>query len=664
LADMTRHPLSAMVSLGGCSGAFVSAEGLVITNHHCAFGAIQRNATAQRNLMAEGFLARSRAEELPAGSTERFYVTDRIDDVTAEVTGGLPATLGGAERHAQIEQRIKALIAACEQDAAYRCTVPSFHRGLSYYRVRQLMIRDVRLVYAPSERIGNYGGEVDNFEWPRHTGDFTFLRAYVGRDGRPADPSPDNVPYRPRDFLTVSTAGLRENDPILLAGYPGRTQRYRLPAEVRAARDVQLPRRVAETQADIAVIRTATAPDPESVVRYASVVRGLANGLKRSQGTLDGLTRRDIAAQKDAQDADFRRWLATQGRSDDLATLRELDAAIADDQLLSNQEFGLGVALHSDLYRSARTLYRLALEQRKPDAEREPGFQQRDLPQIQARLARLEKTSLPTVDAARWQAALQRYAALPAPTHPAGLDALLPAPDEVRARVTGSELADRARREAWLSQPVDAFEASTDPLIRLAVAHQPLLLALEARRKAVDGTLEQLVPRYMQAYIAYRQSRGEPVYPDANGTLRVTFGRVSGYRPHDGLLKLPFTTLEGVLEKHTGQAPFDAPAALREAAAAQRGSPYRDAVLGTVPVNFLSTADTTGGNSGSAVMNRRGELVGLNFDSTYEAIAKDWAFDPAMTRAIHVDIRYALWVMQQVDHADAVLRELTIRGTH
>lgn len=225
LADMTRHPLSAMVSLGGCSGAFVSAEGLVITNHHCAFGAIQRNATAQRNLMAEGFLARSRAEELPAGSTERFYVTDRIDDVTAEVTGGLPATLGGAERHAQIEQRIKALIAACEQDAAYRCTVPSFHRGLSYYRVRQLMIRDVRLVYAPSERIGNYGGEVDNFEWPRHTGDFTFLRAYVGRDGRPADPSPDNVPYRPRDFLTVSTAGLRENDPILLAGYPGRTDR-------------------------------------------------------------------------------------------------------------------------------------------------------------------------------------------------------------------------------------------------------------------------------------------------------------------------------------------------------------------------------------------------------------------------------------------------------
>lgn len=664
LADLERHPLSAMVSLGGCSASFVSTTGLVITNHHCAFGAIQRNSTAQRNLMADGFLARSRADELPAGGTARVYVTDRIDDVTSQVTGGLPPSLSGAERHAKIEQRIKALVAACEQGTAYRCSVPSFHRGLSYYRIRQLMIRDVRLVYAPSERVGNFGGEVDNFEWPRHTGDFAFLRAYVGRDGQPADPSPDNVPYRPRDFLAVSTAGLRDNDPILLAGYPGRTQRYRLPAEVRAARDLQLPRRVAEIQADIATINATTANDAESAVRYASVVRGLANGLKRSQGTIDGLTRRDVAALKDGQDADFRRWLAAQGRPDDHAVLRELDAAIADDQALAGQEFGLGVALHSDLYRSARTLYRLAQERRKPDAEREPGFQQRDVPQIQARLAQLEKTSLPAVDAARWQAALKRYGALPAAAHPPGLDALLPAPGDVRALVAGTELAGRARREAWMSQPVEAFEASNDPLLRLAAALQPLVLSLEARRKAVDGTLEQLVPRYMQAYIAFRQSRGEPVYPDANGTLRVTFGRVSGYRPRDGVFKLPFTTLEGVLEKHTGQAPFDAPEALREAAATRRHGPYRDAVLGSVPVNFLSSADTSGGNSGSAVMNRHGELVGLNFDSTYESIAKDWAFDPAVTRAIHVDIRYVLWVMQHVDHADNVLRELTLRGKH
>ena len=225
LADLSKHPMSAVVALPGCSASFVSPEGLVVTNHHCAYGAVQRNASPEHNYIVKGFLARTKAEELPGGPNTLVYVTEKVENVTDRVLNGLGANLSGKERHEQVEARIKALIAECESDKSYRCSVPAFHRGLEYYRVKQLMIRDVRLVYAPADAVGNFGGDIDNYEFPRQAGDFAFLRAYVGKDGRPADPDPGNVPYKSKDFLVVSAEGLKAGDPILLAGYPGRTSR-------------------------------------------------------------------------------------------------------------------------------------------------------------------------------------------------------------------------------------------------------------------------------------------------------------------------------------------------------------------------------------------------------------------------------------------------------
>ena len=659
LADLSKHPMSAMASLGGCSASFVSNAGLAVTNHHCAYGAIQRNSSAARNLIADGFLANTRAEELPAGASERIYVTDKVETVTARVTGGLSAALSGRERHELIQSRIKALILECEQDKAYRCSVPSFHRGLEYYRIRQLMIRDVRLVYAPSDKIGNFGGDVDNFEWPRHTGDFSFLRAYVGKDGRPADPSPDNVPYQSKDFLQVSAEGLKAGDPILLAGYPGRTSRYKLPAEIRNARDVSYPRRVAESQADLNEIAKATQGNPENTVRYASVVKGINNGMKKSQGLLEGFARKDIAAIKDVQSAEFRLWFAQ--HNTDTALLTELEQVIAADMALSEQEFAFSVALHSDLLRSARSLYRLAIERKKPDPERESGYQERDVSFIKARLTRLEQSFVSSVDQARWQAALQRYLQMPAAMHPAGLDALLPALPTVAAMYTQTKLTGTAQRLAWIDKTADSMAQSDDAFVNLAVKLYQVSDTLEKSRKEIDGNLERIIPKYMQALIDWKKSQGKPVYADANSTLRVTFGTVASYSPRDGITKGPFTTVNGIVEKSTKDEPFVSPPALLDAIKAKRFGVYRDAVLGTVPVNFLSSADTTGGNSGSAVMNKRGELVGLNFDSTYESVTKDWYFDTAITRAIHLDIRYMLWVMQEIDHADNLLKEMTIK---
>ena len=660
LADLSKHPMSAIVSLGGCSAAFVSDAGLVVTNHHCAYGAVQRNSTPEHNYITNGFLAKTRAAELPGGPNSLVYVTDKVENVSERVLKGLTADMTGRARHEAVEKRVKDLIAECETDKMYRCSVPAFHRGLEYYRIRQMMIRDVRLVYAPSDKIGNFGGDIDNYEWPRHTGDYSFLRAYVGKDGRPADPSPDNVPYKSKDFLVVSAEGLKAGDGILLAGYPGRTSRYKLPAEIRFARDTAFPLKVSELQADLTVMADATQGDAAAAVRYASVVKSINNVLKKTQGLLDGFARKDIAAIKDVQDAEFRAWYAKQPNVS-ATLLAELDAAIASDMALSEEEFAWSVATNSDLLKSARTVYRLSLERQKADAERESGFQQRDLAFIKARLARLEQSYVNQVDQARFAAGLKRYAQLAAKSHPQGLDALLPAPAAVAALYQQTQLADTAKRLAWLEKDQAAVARSDDAFMQLAVKLQPVELALEERRKEIDGNLERVIPQYMQAVIAWKKSQGKPVYPDANSTLRVTYGTVSPYSPRDGITKGPFTTVEGIVEKVTGKAPFEAPQGLIDAVKEKRYGQFRDPVLGTVPVNFLTSADTTGGNSGSAVMNKRGELIGLNFDSTYESITKDWYFDTAITRAIHLDIRYMLWVMKEVDHADNLLQEMTIK---
>ena len=659
LADLSRHPMSAIVSLDGCSASFVSPDGLVVTNHHCAYSAIQRNSSADKNYIANGFLAKIRAEELPGGPTARIYVTDKLENVTARVNNGLDK-LSGKARHEEVKSRIKALIAECESDKIYRCSVPAFHRGAEYYRIRQMMIKDVRLVYAPPESIGNYGGDIDNYEWPRHTGDYSFLRAYVGKDGRPADPAPDNVPYKSKDFLVVSAEGLKNGDPILLAGYPGRTSRYKLPVEIRFARDTNYPAMVADYQADLDTIAAATKGKDNDVVRYASVVKSINNRMKKTQGLLDGFARKDIAAIKDAQDAQFRAWYGKQADAS-ASMLSELDRGIGTEMTVTEEEFAFGVATNSDLLKSARTLYRLALEKQKPDAQRESGYQERDVANIKGRLSRLEQSLVAGVDQARFAASLQRYARLPTRSHVPGLDALLPAPADVPAMFQQSKLADTAARLAWMDKVPADFEKSDDSFIKLAVRMHGVAMALEDRRKEIDGNLEKIIPQYMGAVIAWKKTQGKPVYPDANSTLRVTYGTVSAYAPRDGLTKGPFTTVEGIVEKHTGKEPFDAPKALLEAVKAKRYGQFKDPVLGTVPVNFLSSADTTGGNSGSAIVNKRGELIGLNFDSTYESITKDWYFDPEITRAIHLDVRYMLWVMKEVDHADNLLREMTIK---
>ncbi len=671
LADLTADPMGAVISLGGCTASFVSPEGLVITNHHCALGSIQYNSTAERNLLTDGFLAATRADELPAAPGSRVYVTVAADDVTATVARALAPATTGAARTAALEQVEKQLVAACEENPDFRCRVASFHGGLQFTLYRQLEIRDVRLVYAPAEAIGNYGDDVDNWMWPRHTGDYSFYRAYVGRDGRPAAFAPDNVPFTPRHWLRVATDGVAAGDFVMVAGYPGRTSRYRLGHEVESVATWWYPAWREAYEEAMAVIRRETADRPAAAIAYASAMAGFANATKNYAGMLAGFAHSDLVAHKQALEAELQTWVeADSGRQERWgASLADLDAVVEEGHRTQARDLEWSMIGRTQMLDAARTLYRLSREREKPDAEREPGYQERDLPRIQDKLDRLQRRFDPTVDRALLRHFLARYARLPVEQRfpvvdrlfgitLAGLDEA--ACDRVLGRLyQGSALADRATRLGWLEADHTAIEASDDEFLKLAVALYDTDMTLEAAAKEHDGRLLATRPQVMAALLAYRESRGEPVYPDANGTLRVSFGTVAGYSPRDGVSYQPFTTAAGILEKATGVAPFSPPPALAAAVAAADWGPYAGAGAG-LPVDFLATLDSTGGNSGSPTLDRHGRLVGLLFDGNWESIASNWDFLPQVTRSIHVDIRYVLWVMDRVDRAWHLVREMGV----
>jgi len=671
LSDLTDYPMNAVISLGGCTASFVSPDGLVVTNHHCAYRSIQYNSTEDRNLMQTGFLAQDRSGELFAGPGSRVLVTVAVDDVTAKVIGDLKDDMNGFDRYQAIDVKEKKLVADCEKDDGHRCTVRSFYGGLQYYLIKQLEIRDVRLVYAPADGVGNYGGDVDNWMWPRHTGDFSFYRAYVDKDGKPADHDAANVPYRPKHHLRVAEKGLEDGDFVMVAGYPGRTNRYRMAREVENSFEWYYPTRRELLTLWLEVIERETADRPDAAIKYAGAVAGLNNSSKNYQGLLESYAKSDVVQRKQKLEQDLTAWVAADdGRKTRYGgAITTLEALIARD--MADRERDLYyqfLARRSSLYSTARTLYRLSRESQKPNAEREQGYQERDLRRIGERMTRLDRTFDPDVDRAIWRELLLIYAASPADQHVAEYDAWFGIegnkvdPQKLDARLAemyaGATLGDREMRLKLMKAKPGALEKSKDPFMQLAVTMYDIDMAFELEGKELNGEFSEARPRYMESLIAYRDSLGEAVYPDANGTLRVTFGTVGGYSPKDAVYFTPFTTVAGIMEKDTGVDPFDAPPDLLKAIAEEDFGDYVVPAIGSVPVDFLSNVDTTGGNSGSPTLNAKGELVGLLFDGTYESVISDWDFLPDLTRSIHVDIRYALWVMQHVDGAQGLVEEL------
>ena len=669
LADLTGFPMGAIVSLGGCSASFVSPEGLVVTNHHCVRGSVQYNSTAEQNYLENGFLAKSMAEEVPAAPGSRIYVTTQDTDVTRRVVDGT-ADLSGLARYNLIDQRMKDIVAECEQAPGYRCQVASFYGGDQYKLIKRLEIRDVRLVYAPADSVGKYGGDIDNWQWPRHTGDFGFYRAYVAPDGSAADYAESNVPYKPEHHLKVSAGGLKEGDFVMVAGYPGSTSRYARLAEVENTFDWQYPTYVTLLNNWIDTIEEAAPEGSDARVKYEARLAGLNNYEKNLRGQIEGARSVGLVERRREREAALNAWIAADpSRAHYAADLTALDALTEESAAAAKQDFWYGFAGNSQLLGAAKRLYRLAKEKEKPDAERESGFQERDMTFFKQGLQALDRRYDAGVDKAEWLMFLKDYKTQPEAAHVAVFDkalGLTPATTDAAlgkkldAYYAGTSLGQADKRLALMDASVAEIEASKDPFLKLAVALYPHDREQEMAAKDRAGRSMALNPAYMDAITAWQRENGKITYPDANSTLRVTYGTVLGGSPKDGLVYTPFTTLEGITAKDTGIDPFNAPKRELDLIRAKDYGAYALKSIGSVPVNFLSDVDSTGGNSGSATMNARGELVGLLFDGTFESVNSDWDFDPRTTRTIHVDTRYMLWTMDKVDGARSLIDEMDL----
>ena len=659
LGDLQRPPLTAIASLGGCSAAFLSPEGLVATNHHCVAGSLQYNSSPENDYLTNGFLAKTLGDELPAAPGSRVYVIEDLRDVTAAMLKGADK-LEGRARYDRLQANRTALIEACEKQANRRCDVRAYFGGQQYWLQQQLEIKDVRLVYAPAAGVGNFGGEKDNWMWPRHTGDFSFYRAYVAPDGSSADFSKDNVPFKPKAWLPIAKQGVKEGDFIMVAGFPGTTERLRTAEEARFYYEELYPyqQRMLTEYGDL--IDALTEGNAAAKIAYAATLQGVENYEKKIAGQLAGADAISLIEKKQAEEEAFRAWVAADPAREAKygAALAELDRMIAENNAEALADARRGMLGRSQLLGAAVRLYRWANEQAKPEKDREPGYQARDKAFLVQSLQRIERRYVPEIEQALWADALAEYRQLPAEDRNRSFDAFMEGRD-IASLYAATKLGDTATRLAWLDKSVADFKASDDPFIQLAVAMYDEGLADEAEEKERAGKVQKARSSVMEARLAYAASQGKTMYPDANGSLRFTYGKVTG-KAVDGQVWTPFTTAEGIVAKHTGRGEFDAPDKMIALIKAKDYGRWAAPELGTLPVDYLSTVDITNGNSGSSTLNARGEFVGLAFDGTIEGVVSDWMYDPKINRTIHVDSRFMLWTMEKVDGATRLLDEMGV----
>ena len=660
----------AVVMVGGGTGAFVSPDGLILTNHHVAFAAIQMNSSPEHNYIKEGFWAKTRQEELPAPGYE-CRITLSFQDITPRVLHGIKKKWTGLKRYKAIEKRIKEIEEKeSDEKAGIEAQVVSMYDGMYYYLFKYLRIKDVRLVYAPPEAIGQYGGDTDNWMWPRHAGDFSFMRAYVGPDGKPADYSPDNVPFHSKTYLPISTAGVKEGDFMFIMGYPGRTMRYRTSYSVRYNQKISYPYRIQLFKEMIQLLNRESEKDSSLKIKFASMEMMLSNVLKNNEGMLEGLKKSHLLERKLAMEKQLTDFL---NRNPELqkaygGVLPAIGKLYAQQEKWDQRETLLRfMAFGSRMYGFASTIYQWSVEKKKPNLERDPRFLDRNIPQIKQRMKIAQRDLHPPTDAKMLELFLLKLANLPEDQQVGPVVEILKRyPGKTKAEAiheyvqevySGTKLADLDTRLKMMDMSYEELMAQNDPLIALAAKLSPVQKQIQDWEQTFAGQLSVLRPKFIEALTRWKKAN---LYPDANRTIRFTYGTVKGYEPRDAVIYKYITTLRGVLEKDTGKEPFNCPPKLRQLEENRDFGRYEDPLLRDVPVDFLGTTDITGGNSGSPVMNAKGEYIGIAFDGNYESMTSDWQFDPRLTRTISVDARYILFILDKFFGAKNILEELTV----
>ncbi|NIM99953.1 MAG: hypothetical protein GTO24_18330 [candidate division Zixibacteria bacterium] len=660
----------AVVKVSGASGSFVSPHGLIITNHHVAFSAVQKQSSPEQNYLRDGFYAPTKEEELPAIGYN-VYVVKSFQDVTHQVLGAVNERMTGLKRYKAIEKISKKIIREAEEGKDVRCEVASMFGGSQYYLFTYFKIRDVRVVFAPPGSIGDYGGEIDNWMWPRHAGDFAFLRAYVAPDGKSADYSTDNVPYSSDVYLELSSAAVREGDFVMLIGFPGKTKRYESSFSIDKMVNHDYPLDIRTRREVISILEEASAEDSSIAIRLSSQIKGLNNYLKKNEGMLEGFERAQILQKKMNEERSLSEFLnenpklkKKHGR-----VLAELDSLFKAHRKTEEKEFIVNwMTYRSKFLDFASSIYKWSLERKKKDRDREPGYQDRDTLETREWLEDAQVNLVPSADKRVLAYFLKKALELPSDQKISSIERIFEGEGEQdRGKILerfvddlyrSTELGSLQQRLKMSGMSQEELERRNDPFIHFAKRLEVEREELRQRKKEFSGTLSRLEPKLIQAYA---ECKGGKLYPDANRTIRFNYGQVKGYVPQDAVNFRYITTLTGVMEKELDREPFDAPAELEEVYSRKDFGPYLDKSIADVPVNFLSTNDITNGNSGSPVMNGRGELIGLAFDGNYESISSDYVFEPELTRAINVDIRYVLFLLDKVYQAKDLLSELSIR---
>ncbi len=595
---------------GGCTGEIVSSEGLLLTNHHCGYDAIQSHSSVEHDYLTHGFWARSRAEELPNESLN-VRILVRMEEVTDRIAAG---------------ETPEAIIeAACAESTGYKATVEQMYYGNQQFLFVYEQFDDVRLVAAPPSSIGKFGGDTDNWIWPRHTGDFSVFRIYADKQNRPAAYSPDNVPYRPKRHFAISTKGVREGDFTMIYGFPGNTQEYILSDAVDYVAERSDPDKIAVRTGRLDLISAAQATDPALRIHYAAKHANIANAWKKWQGEQLGLTRRKTAETKRAYEQAFQAWADRQP-----------------------EYAGLLSEMKAEYARVLQPYY--AYEITRETLGTLPTTYSAD-----ERASAIFEKCRPT-EQALFRYAFTEYAKrCPEPYR---LPEFL---DGVATAGSAEAYADKVFEGLWQQTDTTAIVRLNTEMRRM-LDHVAWLLGTKSLRNPTSKRLNELYTRYIKALRAWDTDRA--FYPDANLTLRVAYGSVAGYEYADGEYHTPQTTLDGIIAKDNPEIyDYDIPQALRDLYASQNYGRWGITLDGrrTVPVCFLATNHTTGGNSGSPVLNGRGELVGINFDRTWRSTMSDIAFDPAICRNIAVDIRYVLFVMERIGGVGYLLNEMTLK---
>lgn len=662
--------IDALVNVGGCTGSFISGEGLIITNHHCAFGAVQQASTPENDYLNKGFVAPSREQEIEAkGLTCR--ITESYVDVSDRVLAVAAGVNDPASRIRLINGEMKKLAAEAEaQDSTIKAEVSEMFIGKTYVLFRYKTIQDVRLVYVPSRNIGEFGGETDNWVWPRHTGDFSFMRAYVAPDGSSAPYSKNNVPYTPRKFLKVNAGGVSENDFVFILGYPGRTFRNRPAQFMQYQQDYLLPYVSNLYDFQNKAMEEAGKKDKATEIKLATRIKRNANVLKNYRGKLKGLNGLDLVQQKRLEDAELASYINSDVELKEkygnlMGDIDKLYKLIYND---ANREMWFAQVYSStSLLSIARQINAFKTSMASKPANQRAAFYTDSIGILSQRLKNIYNSFYIDADRAILTRMLNDAAKLPKIQRIDAVDKKVlkgfSSQDQIEKFVSSSLQYTRLKDQDFvfntLLKSAGSFSAYNDPLMMFEKDIRDQIATLKPERDRRDGLLNKL----MGDYVAVKEKfKKQDFIPDANSTLRLTYGYVRGYSPADATYMQPFTSVKGVLEKgSTGNPEFAYPEKIRELWKAKDFGPFAKKELNDVPVAFLYNLDTTGGNSGSPVMNADGELIGVNFDRAYEATINDYAWNESYSRSIGVDIRYVLWIASKVDNADFLIKEIGVK---